>query len=355
MAPAPEPDRAAQVVAAVEHLTGEPVAKLTCPGGRDRDIYRAYLPGRSVIVSKRDYQSGKAREQAILRSLAPKTRHFAQYIGLSDDGYLVQSDMGVERLGAVLMRQSRPQRKARFARALASITAYQTAIGEVPQDVGLRVLFSDPDRRRYFAEGPMRTAAHFRVPIPGYDPDAIQNWLAPSRAAFVKWDCRAANAAVAEDGTIGWFDFEDAGQGHAVWDLAWLACDEYLPLTDAEILPICRNAIRHQFGDQDAAAENARFDVFSALIIALRVRKIARHVAKRKRWFTLAEIDKSDRVGAHPALLANLLDRGALAAARHRDTACLTPMFQTIKARLMAAGALSGGEDLDAAAQTRPN
>ena len=325
-------DRFAAIARLVEGITGETVTRMTSPGGRDREIYRAYLPTRSVIVSKRSYQTGRAREKDILRVLSPKTHRFAQFVGEAD-GYLVQSDMGVRRLGAVLIRQSVEDRIATFEAALASILDYQSAIGPVPEDLGLRVYFEEPDDRRYFAQGPMRTAAHFGVPIPGFDEAAIYDWLEPSREAFIKWDCRAANASVDADGTIGWFDFEDSGQGHGCIDLAWLACDEYLPLSFDQAYPVAKRLILAHYGARGAEVLQ-RFHIMATMVAALRARKIGRHVTKHGKWFTLKEIDRSDRVGAHPELLRGLLERGARFAALEADTQPLAPMFETIQAKV---------------------
>ena len=43
---------------------------------------------------------------------------------------------------------------------------------------------------------------------------------------FVKWDCRAGNAAIGPDGCLRWFDFEYSGLRHGAEDFAWLIADE---------------------------------------------------------------------------------------------------------------------------------
>ncbi|MBO9397642.1 hypothetical protein J7400_13220 [Shimia sp. R9_2] len=325
----------ASLISATEKLLGQPVIKASCPGGRDRAVFRMFLEDQTVIVSRRDNTKGAARERRILEHVAPCTDHFPQLIG-EHQGFLFQTDMGpvslANRIGAI-----RPaEQKALFDDAIVSVFNYQMHIGRPLPQAEVPVLFQDNAKRQYFCDGPIRTASVFGLTLDGYDPDKLAIEFAPTDAFFLKWDNRLANASVAQSGTIGWFDFEDSFVGSGFEDLAWLAADEYHALSFADIYPLFVARIEEYHG-LAAPLVLRRFHLMTTLLIALRTRRIGRHLIKRRRWYTRQEIARSDRVGAHPEMVQALLLRGETFAAMEKETWPLVRMFEQIREQLQGA------------------
>lgn len=323
------------LISATEYLLGQPVLKASCPGGRDRAVFRMFLEDRTVIVSRRDNTKGAAREKRILEHLAPLTPHFPQLLG-ERAGFLFQTDMGPVSLANTMGALPKAERGDLFEQAIVSVFQYQRQIGRPVAAADVPVLFARAQDRRYFVEGPLRTAEVFGAALTGYDPAAIAAEFLPTDAYFLKWDNRFANAAVSDAGIIGWFDFEDSFLGAGYEDLAWLAADEYHALPFAEIYPSFVRRIEEVHGGA-APLVLRRFHLMSSLLIALRVRRIGRHLWKKGRWYTKQEIDRSDRVGAHPDMMQALLLRGQNFAAMEKETWALTSMYQQIHDQLLAA------------------
>ena len=327
------------LISATETLLGQRVVKASCPGGRDRAIFRVYLEDQTVIVSRRKNTKGAARERRILEHVAPCTDHFPQLIG-EHESFLFQTDMGSLSLANQIGALGLAEQKALFDEAIVSVFNYQLHIGRPVPEAEVPVLFQDNAKRVYFCDGPIRTAHVFGLTLDGYDPEKLAIEFAPTDAFFLKWDNRLANASVAPSGHIGWFDFEDSFLGSGFEDLAWLAADEYHALSFEDIYPLFVARIE-EFHGLAAPIVLRRFHLMTTLLIALRTRRIGRHLAKRRRWYTREEIEKSDRVGAHPVMTQALLERGMAFAELEKETAPLQPMFAQIKDQLLKARAPS--------------
>jgi hypothetical protein len=319
----------AELVQTVETALGQPVSKVACPGGRDRAIFRVYMGADSVIVSKRSYAKGAALERRILDHLAPLTNHFPQI--LADlDGFLIQTDMGVTSLAQSMQNADHAGKLDLFNRAIQSVFSYQMDIGHPFPETEILPLHMKPDDLDYFLQGPLRTGAVFGARMPGFDWETLRIHFQPTDACFVKWDNRVANAALSANGTIGWFDFEDSRLGAGYEDLAWLAADEFPALSFDDIYPLLEAEIAMHHG-LAAPIVLRRFHIMSCLLIAMRARRIGRHLQKKGKWYTLAEINRSDRVGAHPDLVRALLKRGQAFAMLEPETKPLKVMFQDIE------------------------
>ncbi|MCG7492346.1 hypothetical protein [Thalassobius sp. Cn5-15] len=323
------------VVSVVEDTLGETVTKVTCPGGRDRAIFRVYTDTQSVIASRRDYANGAKREARILEHLAPLTDHFPQILANRDD-ILVQTDMGDVTLAQDMRKTDTAGRIDLMDRAISSVFGYQMDIGHPFPQAEVPVLFEHRKELGYFVDGPWRTAGVFGVRLPNYDRNAVAAHFLPSNACFLKWDNRFANAALSPKGAVGWFDFEDSCLGAGYEDLAWLAADEFPALSFDKIYPLFDRQIRDYHGIAGDMILR-RFHIMTTLLISLRTRRIGRHLSKKGKWYTLDEIYRSDRVGAHPSMMQALLKRGKAFAALERETKPLVVMFEDIEARLAGA------------------
>lgn len=323
------------LISATEKLLGQRVIKASCPGGRDRAVFRMYFEDQTVIVSRRKNTKGAARERRILEYVAPCTDHFPQLIG-EHEGFLFQTDMGPVSLASRIGSLELAQQKTLFDEAIVSVFNYQMHVGRPLPEAEVPVLFQNNAKREYFCDGPFRTAEVFGLTLDGYEPDKLAVEFSPTDAFFLKWDNRLANASVAPCGTIGWFDFEDSFVGSGFEDLSWLAADEYHALSFEDIYPLFVARIE-EFHGLAAPIVLRRFHLMTTLLIAMRARRIGRHLAKRRRWYTRKEIEKSDRVGAHPVMMQALLQRGMAFAELEAETKPLQPMFAQIGTQLLQA------------------
>ncbi|MBO9475682.1 hypothetical protein J7413_19245 [Shimia sp. R10_1] len=317
-----------ELITATETHFGVPVIRASCPGGRDRAIFRVHLEDRTLIASRRRNTKGAAREKRILEYVAPCTDHFPQLIG-EQNGFLFQTDMGSISLASKLSALKPSEALKIFDQAIVSVFNYQLEIGRPLPEAKVPVLFAKPEKRKYFCDGPIRTAEVFGVPLSGFEPDSVSKEFNPTDASFLKWDNRVANASVATEGTIGWFDFEDSFVGAGFEDLAWIAADEFHAFAFSDIYPLFAKRIE-EFHGLAASVVLRRFNLMTTLLIALRTRRIGRHLLKRGRWYTRQEIEHSDRVGAHPTMLKALLLRGMHFAELEKETLPLVQMFDRI-------------------------
>ena len=67
-----------QILDATASHFGQPVLKLTAPGGRSRTSFRAYFADRTVIVSQRKDTAKVAVERQVLAALAGLTDRVPQ-------------------------------------------------------------------------------------------------------------------------------------------------------------------------------------------------------------------------------------------------------------------------------------
>lgn len=93
---------------------------------------------------------------------------------------------------------------------------------------------------------------------------------------FVKWDARAANAALNDNADVRWFDYEYSGLRHGIEDFAWLIADETLPLRLLDCYDAIATLIEANFpGALDL------FDIFIRLQASFRLRVVLREVENK--------------------------------------------------------------------------
>ncbi len=312
------------LVRRIETVLGASVRKLTRPGGPDRPVLRAYLADHSVIVLARTEATEAEKERAVLRALAPETRHVPELI-VHADGLTVLSDGGTDRLPVALWRARPEDRLPLVLRAIDALLDVQRAARRVRLPPQVAPLGTAPDWIAHYVRGPRRMAKMLGLEAPPYDTDALEAALAVPDPAFVKWDARAANAAIAPDGHLTWFDFEHCGLRQGAEDIGWLISDEVFPLDLARDF----DTIAQHVAAEDRKRADARLgmlEVFAVLQASFRLRVVLNEV-REKGWTKQRHILAEDLVGADPYMAERLARNGAALARRRADTRPLADLF----------------------------
>jgi hypothetical protein len=314
----------AQILDATAAFFGQPVLKLTAPGGKSRTSFRAYLPGRTVIVSQRKQSAKSAVETHVLTALEGATDRVPRLLGTSG-GLTFQSDVGQRRLNWAIHTLVPDQRPALAAQAVDALFEIHRAADRVdlaatlPRPAVPRI----PDDKIFAAAD--RLAVQLNHTGPKLDRTALCPWFWAQPDRFVKWDCRAGNAALDEAGHLRWFDFEDARLGLGPEDFAWLMADETWPVDMGLMLDL----VRARLTDADTASPDRYMTYlaeFATLMAVRRIRLIFGE-ARQKGWLDRASILKYDWVGTNPHMGERLSVMAADLSRRTPSTAPLGPLF----------------------------
>ena len=143
---------------------------------------------------------------------------------------------------------------------------------------------------------------------------------------FLKWDCRAGNAAIGNDGFVRWFDFEYAGLRHGGEDFAWLIADETWPIAPDKMADVMIDTFDHGAG-YDIADYLDYLSVYVTLHAVQRLKLIQKEVKKRG-WLSKTRVIKYDDAGVHPDYARQLCRVGAYYAGQSKLTAPLARNFE---------------------------
>jgi hypothetical protein len=316
-----------QILQATADFFGQPVLKLTAPGGKARTSFRAYFADHTIIVSQRSDSEQARVERHVLGALAGLTSRVPQHLG-SSGGLMFQSDVGPDRLNWLIHTLPPDQRPALAAQALDAIFEIHHAAAVAGLDSGLpdHSLRPLPDEDGVVAA--RRLAAQLQYRGPSLDPATLSPLFRAKPARFTKWDCRAGNAGLDAMGYLRWFDFEDARLAQGPEDFAFLLADETWPVNIATMLAMIEARLT-----PDVTTAPHEFmtylEEFTTLQAIRRLRMIISH-AKRKGWSDRTSILKFDYVGANPHMGERLSMGAADLALRNPSTAPLKPVFDMV-------------------------
>lgn len=313
-----------QILAATSAFFGQPVVKLTAPGGRSRESLRAHFAQGTVIVSQRKNSAAARLEGHILLRLAPLTPHVPRLLG-STQGLVFQQDAGANRLNWFIHTLPPGQRASLALQAIDALLDMHRAA----RQAGLAADLPPGGLRRMQGEdlfaGAHRLFQQLGLSPQAFRPEAFSPLFQRPPQAFTKCDCRAGNAALDATGLLRWFDFEDARPGHGPEDFAWLLADESFPVPMAELVDL----LEPRLSAEDAPDRPAYLVYLQeyAVLQAIRRLRLIFSDAKRKGWLGKAEVLKYDRVGTNPHLGQNLAQAAASLARRLPSTRPLVPVL----------------------------
>ena len=315
------PNEIAQATAA---YFGQPVQKMTAPGGKSRTSFRVYFADRTVIVSQRPHTEQVALEMRILKELGQVTDCVPRFLG-NTGSLFFQSDAGTDRLNRVIHMTEPDQRPGIAAKAVEALLEIQRAARRIGLEAGLPAASIDPYQDDDLLRTVRRAADQLDCSIKGFDPARLSPLFRQPPARFVKWDCRAGNSAVDATGKLRWFDFEDARLGHGPEDLAWLIADEAWPVDMEDMFKIVQERLTAEDG-ADPAALMEYLEQFVTLHAIRRIRLIFSQ-ARRRGWLDRVSILKYDWVGVNPHMGERLCVMAAAVSQRHPATMPLLAIF----------------------------
>lgn len=316
-----------RVKAAAEAFFGSAIEDMSFPGGEKRASVRLRVNGRSVIASLRPDYRRTHLEAFVLQKLHPFCDDVPECLGVEAD-VLFQADVGDRRLNQEIRAHSVPVQKALAEEAVAAIFRIHAAARRTDLHDIMPHLGNNPGWLRSFVDAVDILEPLMERGIPArYPRDSLPDFLNRPAIQFVKWDCRAGNAALDEAGRLRWFDFEYAGIRHGAEDFAWLIGDESWPVDAATMLDLVAEGFDPACG-HDLDDYMAYLTVYSTLHCVQRLKLILEEV-QRRGWRDAAEIVDRDDVGRHPDFAAQLCRNAAVLADRHAYTAPLVPYFET--------------------------
>ena len=298
---------------------------MTAPGGATRASYRIHFKDRTIIVSQRQDPARRAREAHVLAMLGKDCAAMPEFLGATG-GLVFQSDAGARRLNYAIHACPAHERPRLAAKAVAGIFAIHRAARQHGMTGPLPSPQPSPIEHDDLVAGARRFAQNLGCTLAEFDPARLHPLFRAPPRQLIKWDCRAGNAALDEDGTLRWFDFEDARMGHGPEDFAWLIADETWPLDFDTMLGL----VRDQLTDEDTTAPDAYLTYLEQVTVlhALRRIRLIMNEARARGWSARIQFLKYDKVGVDPHLGERLSEAALALALRHPATSPLAGLLK---------------------------
>lgn len=313
-----------------ERVLGAAIEEISAPGGRDRQSLRLHLTDeRTVIATRRATALRAEHEAGFLAALGKIGAPVPKVLGF-EDGVLFQEDLGRRRLSHVLASGDATQRVVVAREAIASLEDIRARVEATPDLMGkLPVMGGTESWREQFAARPMFLSRTLGISPPKVDLDAMTEALDRPPAHFARWDARAGNATLAEDGRVFWFDWEVFGRRAGFEDLGWLVADDFWLIE-----PKVSAAMIHDIERMQGTEARAEFARFVVLICAMRLQLIAGKLAQSG-WGDQDRILREDRVGADPDIITRVATQGRFWAARCADIRPFEAWFGAVEEAML--------------------
>ena len=286
---------------ACTRLLGVDPVSIEYPGGTSRCSVRAVADTKTCIVTRRKLANRAALEAGVMRELRAGGAPVPAVLAF-DGEWLIQEDLGQRRLSSVLGSADSALAGTWVARAAAALLLCQRAADKAGLSQRVAPIGSSAEWIAGVLATPARLAAQLDLPDPGMAALITPEQMAPRHYSFVKWDARPGNALLieesAEQGGVGWVDWEHCGSRDALDDLAWLLCDEYMPDDEALETVLLKRfvplfALQSQRTPEDALAYLSRF---GSLHSCVRLALILKLKGKGP-WWDPDACERTDRVG----------------------------------------------------------
>lgn len=334
-------------------LLGGKVVSHAFPGGSRRLVARVELEdGRRAIIVRRSKSSVAVKELRIMRGLAANGARVPEVFA-SNGLVSAQEDLGDRRLSQAMNAVPPAEVEALLQRTLTSLAGLHQAGSRAGFDTGLAPLGAGRGWMRNLFDRPRVFSAFFEIEPPRLPIDGLELLFAVPRPRFIKWDARPANAMLADDGAIAWFDFEDAGARRRLDDVAWLLTDEFTPdLPDVEARLIDRHL--EGFADGLSLPEARRYlYAYGAFHSTVRLGLILSH-KRDEDWWDWDYCLERDKPGVNPIAVRRLCRRAARWAGQCDETKALEPWFQRLEQALEKRLGLPDQSGADPLADTSP-
>jgi hypothetical protein len=311
-----------EVAKLAERVFGQPVERVTAPGGSSRDSLRVHMADRTVIATQRKYPGRARMEITVLKALSAEGAPVPRYLG-GEGHVFFQEDSGSRRLSAELLRQSGAAQDRVAARAFEGLVRVQEAGRRAGLAARVPALGTGRDWIDGFVATPIAASPDFGIAAPQIDRSALADALTVEADTFLKWDARPGNGAIGADGTVLWFDWEHCGRRQGMEDFAWLAGDEFWPIGPERVIAVLSPLL--------PAARRAADLRWLGLYVTFHI--VQRIVLIRKRydkagWVDPAKAMRYDKIGTDSALALRLCRHGAGWADRDPATRPMVRWFE---------------------------
>ena len=302
------------------------------PGGSRRDSVRLYLDNGSVIATRRRNVNRARLEAGVLRALEKHDVPAPRLVAF-DSGWLIQEDLGGQRLSQVLAQVDEVEGKSWLGAALESLASVHDAGRAERLETQVAAIGRRTDWLRRLIAMPTRLGDHLGLTAPAVREEELLGLLHIRTPHFIKWDARPGNASAREDRTVAWFDWEHCGARNQLDDVAWLLADEYVPdwaAVEHELLGRYLDRFAGESGIDQAADYLAAFGTFH---MCVRLGLIVRHKSDGS-WWDREYCLSRDKVGVTLEATRGTCAKAARWAERTPLTEDLVPWFEAVAARL---------------------
>ncbi|MCE8536630.1 hypothetical protein KBY27_04105 [Ruegeria pomeroyi] len=317
-------DRLNRIVETAQARFGRPVNKVTAPGGEGRSSFRLHFDDMTVIATLRPDARRTHLEAFVLERLHGQCDDLPECLGVVGE-VMFQSDVGRRRLNQEIVRHEGKDRLDLAAEAVAAIfriqcAARRTDLHETLPHLGAHDGWATSLVTAVDALQPYSMGIDAR-----FDRGGAAGRLACPGRQFVKWDCRAGNAALNGVGQLRWFDFEYCGLRHGAEDFAWLIGDEAWPVAPDQMVDVMIDAFDPGCGHRiDTYLDY--LSVYLTFHCAQRFKLIVKEARKRG-WLSKERVRRYDDAGVHPEFAMQICRVGAYFAAQSPVTAPLARNF----------------------------
>jgi len=312
----------------VEAFFGERVSRISAPGGKKRGSYRVYFADKSIIVTTRKTVAQTNYEALILKELYKFTHASPELLG-QDNELMFQSDVGAKRLGQHIYKLDNTEQERIAKKAVAAIFDIHQAARKTTLDTYLHHMGGTKEWVHSFVFAIDTLAKQLKLDPIRYDMNALCEFIGTPAVQFIKWDCRAGNAAITPAGQVKWFDFEFAGLRHGAEDFAWLIADETWPVKAETMIDIIADTYT---SDQDRCWQSYKtyLEVYTCLHAVQRILLIIKN-ARRRGWISEIQALRKDDVGINPKLGIRLCNGMMILAERNKVTMPMVKLFEAAK------------------------
>lgn len=319
-------------VAACQTLLDAKVTRVEAPGGLRKSI-RLQLEDGSVIVTRRRSLKRARLEAMVLHALGARGAPVPKILAF-DGLWMIQEDLGDQRLSQAFAESKKRKREAWLEAALTSLAECHRA----GRDAGLERMVAVIGRKRGWLSRiltmPTHLGRYLNEPPPSYPQKELEEFLGIRRPAFIKWDARPGNAIAREDGTVAWFDWEHSGCRNQLDDLGWLMGDEFSPDFSSVEMKVLKKHLPDFIGDdEDPDEAMAYLSSFCTLHMCTRL-TIIFAFKKGGPWWDAEGVLERDSVGVTRENAQALCQRAARWAARAPLMEPLAPWFEKLVDRL---------------------
>ena len=258
------------------------------------------------VLSRRRTAARAELEVEVLRQLdkfgAPVPRVIA-----FDGTWLVQEYLGV-RLSQLLADVSGDRRQQLMDAAIVALAAIHDAAMRARLHDHVAKIGVRPGWVEALVHTPVSIGERLHVPVPDLDYGSLVTMMTLKAPRFIKWDAQPGNAAVRDDGRVGWFDWEHCGCHSPLDDLGWFLGDEWTPEDppfERKLLEVHLPAFAANLG-RDEAWEYLM--AFGVLHMCMRLSLILSHKGDGP-WWDRAQCRSDDKVGVTAQESATVCNR----------------------------------------------